>query len=82
MKISTIKKGTRIEIRWIDSFHPTYTWRDDCDIKKNDCIEIRTVGYFFHAAKHMLIVSREKAKGQRCGVFYIPRGCIKSVEKI
>jgi hypothetical protein len=80
-KIGKIKRGSRIEVRWIDSFHPVYTWRDECDIKKKDRVNIRSTGYFFHTAKHHLILSREKAKGQRCGVFYIPIGCIRSVRK-
>jgi hypothetical protein len=82
MKVGNIKKGRRIEIRWRDSFHPVYTWRDECDIKKGDRVNIRSVGYFFHSAKHHLILSREKSKGQRGGVFYIPHGCIRSIKGI
>jgi hypothetical protein len=75
------KRGILIEVKWLDAFDPKYgqRWmRVDKIVKKEKCV-IRSAGYVFAATKQYLIISRETAKRQRAGIFYIPLGCVQKV---
>ena len=65
------------------------TWNDACDhgkawVKQDELsglVSIATIGMLINKTKDMLTIAHSICEdGDFGGVFYIPRGCVKSIE--
>ena len=68
-----------VKITWDDAASDTTRW-----VQPNDLVgtlEITTVGVLIKKTRDYLCIAHSVAEdGVMCGVFFIPRGCIKSIE--
>ena len=76
-----VKKGTLVQITWLDSVGVTSAWefRDELDSLK--CAKIKTVGFVEKWGKKRLTVAQSISKEQVLGRITIPRGCVVEVRK-
>ena len=68
-----------VKITWDDAASDTKTWVRPDDMA--GLCEIITVGIFIEKTKDHICIAHSMAEdGFLCGVFFIPRGCVKKIE--
>lgn len=68
-----------MKIEWGDAADDGRTWVKEDDL--TGLVNVTTVGMLVKKTKDMIIIAHSKCEyGDLGGVFYIPRGCCKSIE--
>ena len=72
-------KAKVVKIRWVDAQSDAKTWNSPRDLI--GLCKITTIGILVKKTKEYVCIAHSRAEdGDWCGMFYIPKGCITSIE--
>jgi len=81
LRLPKLKKYDLIKVTWLDSFETgSPYWKDEYEVDIETGATVESIGYYLDHGKKWLAVCSGHFEEMVMGLFYIPVGCIESLD--